>query len=75
MIVVQLLFGILLACIIWGIFRLTFQLLVWGFIATFVLLFLAPGGLLLLGGVGFLLLSLFATLGVLFLISLITGAR
>jgi hypothetical protein len=75
MIIIQLLFGVLLACIIWGIFRLTFQLLFWGFLFTLALLFIVPGGILLLGGLGLLLLSFFATLGVLFLISLFTGAR
>ncbi|WP_248924958.1 hypothetical protein [Paenibacillus hamazuiensis] len=75
MIIVQLLFGVLLACILWGLFRLTFQLLLWGFIAAFALLLIFPGGLLLLGGIGFVMLSLVSTLGLLFLISLFTGAR
>ncbi|TBL73224.1 hypothetical protein [Paenibacillus thalictri] len=74
MMLVQLLAGILIACILWGLFRLTFKLLLWGFAATFLLL-LIPGGMLLLGGFGLLLLSLFATLGVLFLCSLLLGPR
>jgi hypothetical protein len=67
--------GVLLAFLLWNLFKLTFHLIVWGIVGFISLVLFLPGILLLFGGLGLALLTLLCTVGILYIISLFTDYR